>query len=53
MDVFFQQSDEQGEDYSGSEDGFRPGHAVCYDAWSLSILYIFGNFAGRNLITKL
>ena len=50
---FFQQNDEQGEDYSGSEDGFRPGHAVCYDAWSLSILYNFGNFAGRNLITKL
>ena len=29
------------------------GHTVCYDAWSLSILYNFGNFAGRNLITKL
>ena len=31
----------------------KAGHGKDATAWSLSILYNFGNFAGRNLITKL
>ena len=31
----------------------KAGHGKDATEWSLSILYNFGNFAGRNLITKL
>ena len=39
--------------FRGREDVFAKRFVSDATEWSLSILYNFGNFAGRNLITKL